>query len=63
MQALWQAAKLEADGVRDATLQQLTASAVAAREALPRLLSEAQAAGWNVDDIPIRGGACRLGRD
>ena len=60
LQALWQAARLEADGVQDATLEQLAASAVAARDALPDMLSAATKAGWNTDDVPIRGGPCRL---
>ena len=60
LQALWQAARLEADGVQDATVEQLATSAAAARDALPDMLSAAKQAGWNTDDVPIRGGACRL---
>lgn len=62
-QALWQAAKLEADGVQDATLEQLAASAAAARDALPDFLRQADASGWSVGDLPISAGPCRLGQE
>lgn len=54
---------MNADGVQDATLQQLADSAAAAAEALPGLLAKAEEAGWKVDDVPIRGGPCRLGSE
>jgi len=59
MQALWQAAHLEATGVATASLQQLASSLEAATSALPELLAGAQAARWNTNDMPIRIGPCR----
>mmetsp|Transcript_2506 Transcript_2506/g.7550 ORF Transcript_2506/g.7550 Transcript_2506/m.7550 type:complete len:636 (-) Transcript_2506:730-2637(-) len=59
LQALWQAAHLEATGVATASLQQLASSLEAATSALPELLAGAQAARWNTNDMPIRIGPCR----
>lgn len=59
-QALWQAARLEAMGVPTATTCQLADSLAAAAAALPGLLRDAAAAGWNLDDMPIRVGPCRF---
>ena len=59
-QALWQAARLQAMGVSTASTCQLADSLAAAAAALPGLLRDAAAAGWNLDDMPIRVGPCRF---
>lgn len=63
LQALWQAAYLEAAGIQDASAMQLSDSLTAAQEALPDLLQQAEAAGWDINNVPIQPGPCKFTLD
>lgn len=63
LQALWQAAHLEASGIQDTSAAQLSGSLTASQQAMPQVLLQAEAAGWDTNNLPIRSGPCRFALD
>ncbi|KAK9805694.1 hypothetical protein WJX72_012310 [[Myrmecia] bisecta] len=60
LRAMWQAAWLDHCGIQTATSADVAASIEALQHQFPDFLMQAEAAGWNTQDVVIRSGSSRI---